>query len=157
VSVAPARDQTEEDTMSDKETGETSPMTAQPSRRPPWTVIVPVVIAYVIGAGALLAAYDRIREHGGAFSSPGFLFTSVAIDVVLGVLLIWGAHRASTGVTNVVLTIALLGTGAVLVVTSLWRGWGVVEVLVGIALPALTLAILLRTRSSRAYFRAGLR
>ena len=140
--------------MSDKETGETSPMTARPSRRPPWTVIVPVVIAYVIGAGALLAAYDRIREHG-AFSSPGFLFTSVAIDVVLGVLLIWGAHRASTGVTNVVLIVALSGTGAVLVVTNLSRGWGVVEVLVGLALPALMLVILLRTRSSRAYFRVG--
>jgi hypothetical protein len=140
--------------MSDKETGETSPMTARPSRRPPWTVIVPVVFAYVIGAGALLAAYDRIREDG-AFSSPGFLFTSVAIDVGLGVLLIWGAHRASTGVTNVVLTVALLGTGAVLVVTNLSRGWGVVEVLVGLALPALMLVILLRTRSSRAYFRVG--
>jgi hypothetical protein len=173
VSVAPpAGDQTEEDTMNNDGTAEISPSTARPSKRPPWTVTVPVVIAYVIGVGALWGAYDRImaavdwehryrasyiREHGAAFSSPGSLFTSAAIAFVLGVLLIWGANRASKGVTNVILIVALLGTGAGLVLTDLWRGWGVVEVLVGMALPTLMLALLLQTRSSRAYFRAGAR
>ncbi len=154
--------------MNNDGTAEMSPTAARPSRRPPWTVTVPVVIAYVVGVGALLASYDRIlaavdwehryraryvSEHGPAFSSSGHLYTVAGIAFVLGVLLIWGANRASKGVTNMILIVALLGTGAEFALGDLWTGWDV-GALVRTAVPILMLVLLL-TRSSRAYFRAG--
>jgi hypothetical protein len=129
---------------------------------------VPVAIAYLAGVGVLLTVLDRIMaavdwehryrasyvlEHGAAFSSPVYLFTFAAIDFVLGVLLIWGANRASKGVTKAILIVVLVGT-EVVTLSNFWHGSDAAAALIRMVLPTLMLALLL-TRSSRSFFHAG--
>jgi len=119
---------------------EVTPNTGRSSRRGPWTEAYPKVVVYLLGVAALVSAYQHM--HGVAISSPGYVVTFAAVDFVLGVLLIWGADRASMGVSNVILIVALLGTAA-LVARDMWNESAVIGALVDTVLVVVIPGLLL--------------
>jgi hypothetical protein len=142
------------------------PSPAAPARRP-WAIKVPVLISALFGVGGLVAALDHLlvaidwehrylvrylQEHGPAHASPGYQFLFAGVDIVIAVLLLWGANRAANGISNKILIVGWSAFAAD-ILSSLFIGGDAVWVLVRLTLPILMIAPLL-TRSSRAFFRA---
>lgn len=151
--------------MDDNRDDQIQPIPVQVTSRRPATVGVPVFFGYLIGIVGLVNADDRLQaavdwehhyrasyvlKHGAAFASPGYLYVFGVIDLLIGVLLIFGARRASTGVTSTVLIVGFLATEAV-AISSFWRGSSLRDVLIVVVIPTLMLALLL-SAPSRKFF-----
>jgi hypothetical protein len=145
------------------------PAPAAPARRP-WAIKVSVVVSALLGVAGLFAAFDHImvavdwehrylarylQEFGPAHASPVYQYLLAGVDIVIAVLLLWGANRAANGITNKILILGLSAFAAD-ILSNLFLGRDVVWVLISLTLPILMIALLVM-RSSREFFRARAR
>ena len=92
---------------------------------------------------------------GPAHASPVYQYLFAGVDIVIAVLLLWGANRAANGITNKILIVGWSALAAD-ILSNLFIGGDPVGVLISLILPILMIALVL-TRSSRGFFRARAR
>jgi hypothetical protein len=156
--------------MDNTHSDQLSPSTARVRARRPWAITVPVVVSALFGVAGLVAAFDHIlvavdwehrylasylQEHGPAHASPVYQYLFAGVDIVIAVLLLWGANRAANGITNKILIVGWSALAAD-ILSNLFIGGDPVGVLISLILPILMIALVL-TRSSRGFFRARAR